>query len=192
MIQQRLKNFLDQFLPVTDAEFEMLWQLLEPRSLKKKEFLLQQGETEQHLYFMVSGLVHQYFYKGKEMVSTDFFPAGRITGGVISFLSGEPSYYTLQALEPCEMISLSKTSLEWLYTVNKKWQKLARELLITYLISQEKEIMDTIQLTMRERYVQFSRSYPELLEKVPQRRIASYLNIKPETFSRLKPLLKNG
>jgi CRP-like cAMP-binding protein len=160
--------------------------------LKKKEFLLKQGQKEEYVYFLVEGLLHQYFFKGKEMISTDFFPAGRITGGMVSFLSGEPSYYFLQAIEPCELICLSKSNLARLYQSDKKWQYIGRLILTNYLMRQEKEIMDTIRLTMRERYVQFARNYPELIEKVPHRRIASFLNIKPETFSRLKPLLING
>jgi hypothetical protein len=65
-------------------------------------------------------------------------------------------------------------------------------LLVTYyLLRQENEIIDTIRLTMRERFLQFATQHPDLLERVPQRRIASYLNIKAETFSRLKPLLHN-
>ncbi len=192
MIYQQLSNFLEQFHPLTDAEFESFQKNLVTRSLKKKEFLLKQGEKEEHIYFLMEGLLHQYFFKGKEMISTDFYPAGSITGGTISFISGEPSHYFIQAIEPCELISLSKTNLDQLYQSDKKWQKLGRLMLTKYLMSQEKEIMDTIRLTMRERYVQFAKTYPGILEKVPQRRIASYLNIKPETFSRLKPLLKNG
>ncbi len=192
MIYKQLRNFLEQFSPVTDAEFETLQNLLVRYSLKKKEFLIKQGETEEHVYFLVEGLLHQYFFKGKEMISTDFFAPGRVTGGTVSFFSGKPSYYFVQAIEPSVLISLSKKNLEHLYRSDRKWQKLGRRMLTTYLMLQEKEIMDTIRLTMRERYVQFISSYPDLLEKIPQRRIASYLNIKPETFSRLKPLLKNG
>lgn len=192
MTYQPLRNFLEQFHPVSDAEFATLLNMLVPRTLKKKEFLLSHGEKEENVYFLVSGLVHQFFYRGKEMISTDFYTAGSVTGGVISFLSGKPSYYYLQATEPSELISLSKPNLEKLYKADRKWQSLARLLLTNYLIKQEKEIMDTIRLTMRERYVQFAHDFPGLLDKVPQRRIASYLNIKPETFSRLKPLLING
>ena len=192
MTYQPLRSFLEQFHPISDAEFASLMNMLVPLNLKKKEFLLSHGEMEENVYFLASGLVHQFFYRGKEMISTDFYTPGSITGGVISFLSGKPSYYFLQAIEPCELISLSKSNLEKLYQVDRKWQQLARLLLTNYLIKQENEIMNTIRLTMRERYVQFAKDFPGLLEKVPQRRIASYLNIKPETFSRLKPLLIHG
>lgn len=192
MAQHNLKQFLDQFYPVSDEDFATLLSCTVPRTLKKKEFLIRQGEVEEHVYFLTSGLLHQYFFKGKEMVSTDFFQPSNICGGLVSFLSGKPSYYNIQALENCELLCLSKSELERLYQADRKWQRLGRLLLTSYLISQEKAIMDTIRLTMRERYVQFARNYPDLSQKVPQRRIASFLNIKPETFSRLKPLLING
>ena len=192
VIHQQLRNFLDQYHPLSDDEFSSLQKILLPLTLKKKEFLLRQGETEKYIYFLGKGLIHQYFFKGKEMISTDFQPENALTGGIVSFFSGEPSYYNLQAIEACSLLGLAKTDLERLYRANKKWEVVGRSLLTHYVLIQEKEIMDTIRLSMRERYVQFARKYPDLLKKLPQRRIASYLNIKPETFSRLKPLLKNG
>jgi CRP-like cAMP-binding protein len=138
----------------------------------------------------MEGFMHQYFFKGKEMISTGFMSAGDVTGGIVSFYGGKPSYYNVQALEPSKLIGLSRDNLEYFYTKDRKWQQLGRLMLIHYLLLQEKDIMDTIRLTMRERFVKFATEHPDLLERVPQRRIASYLNIKPETFSRLKPLLK--
>jgi CRP-like cAMP-binding protein len=191
MIYQRLKIFLEQFVPISDEEFIAIRKYIIIREVNKKDFLIREGENEQYIYFVAEGLLHQFFLKGKETVSTDFMREGSMTGGVVSFFSGKPSYYYVQALEKSILFGISREQLEFFYKTSKKWQILGRLLLTHYLLTQEKEIIDTIRLTMRERFVQFAQLHPDLLERVPQRRIASYLNIKPETFSRLKPLLAN-
>jgi CRP-like cAMP-binding protein len=189
---KRLRDFLEQFSSLSDQDFSRLESLLIIRELKKKEFLTATGEVEDYIYFILEGLIHQYFFKGKEMVTTDIIPEGTMTNSAVSFLSRKPSHYSLQALEPTKLLGLSKNNLELLYREDRKWQKLLRILITYFLIRQEKHMIDNIRLSMRERFLQFNQDYPSLLHRVPQRRLASLLNIKPETFTRLKPLLKNG
>jgi hypothetical protein len=93
-------------------------------------------------------------------------------------------------MEPSLLFALSKTNLEALYQSDIKWQRLGRLFFTYYLIRQEKEMLDNIRLPMRERFLEFAKQHPGLMKRVPQHRLASFLNIKPETFTRLKPLLK--
>jgi CRP-like cAMP-binding protein len=188
----RLHSFLGQFAELTDEEFEAFRKLIVTRKLAKKDFLTRAGEVERFIYFLDEGLIHQYFLKGKEEVTTDLIPAGTVANAAVSFLSGKPSQYSLQAMEPCLVFGLSKDQLDYLYSVDRKWQQLGRKLLSYYLMKQETAMVDNLRFTMRERFMHFVQQNPGLMERVPQRRLASYLNIKPETFTRLKPLLKHA
>ena len=165
---------------------------LQDRKLDKKEFLTRAGETEQNIYFLEEGLIHQFFIKGRETITIELVNEGTIINAAISFLSGKPSHYSLQALEPSHLFALSKKDLDYLYARDKKWQKMGRLMISYFLIRQERTIINNIRLSMHERFLQFAMEYPQLMKRVPQRRLASYLNIKPETFTRLKPLLKNA
>ncbi len=181
--------FLKKFSTLTNEEFSRLKESIIIREFQKKEILIKKGDTEQYLYFINKGLIHQYFYKGKEMVTTDLVGPGTITGSVSSFLSGKPSNYYLEAMEQTLVLAMSKQCLEELYNSDKKWQQVGRILITYFLLQQERQLIDNIRFSMRERFVNFAEASPELLKRVPQRRLASYLNIKPETFTRLKPLL---
>jgi CRP-like cAMP-binding protein len=186
----QFRAFLQQFVSLSEEDFLRLQKLLITRKLEKKEFLTSVGDLEQYIYYLHEGLIHQYFYLGKEMITIDLVPAGTTTNAAVSFLSGKPSHYFLQAMEPCVLVGLAKRDLEYLYHVDRKWQQLGRKLINFYLIRQENNMINNIRMSMRERFLQFAREYPTLMERVPQRRLASYLHIEPETFTRLKPLLK--
>ena len=188
---KQLKDFLQQFVSFTDEEFDLFTKLLQERKLEKNDFLTRAGETEQYIYFLEQGLIHQFFSKGRETITIELVNEGTIINAAVSFLSGRPSHYSLQALEPGFLYALSKKDLDYLYTLDKKWQRMGRLMISFFLIRQERNIIDNIRLSMRDRFIQFAIDYPQLMKRVPQRRLASYLNIKPETFTRLKPLLKN-
>jgi CRP-like cAMP-binding protein len=185
-----LHEFLLRFVPsLTEHEFEYLKTLLDIIRLEKKQILVKEGEVANHLYFVTEGLIHQYFYANKEMVTVDLIGPGTITGATTSFLLGAPSHYCLATLEPTTVLAITKEKLENLYSSDRKWQKFGRLLITHFLLQQEQAILDRARFSVRERFIMFAEKYPCLMEKVPQRRLASYLSIEPETFTRLKPLL---
>ncbi len=188
-IYEKLEYFLNQFFHLSDKELSQLKEKLVFRQFPKKHILIKEGETEGCLYFIGEGLIHQYFYKGKEVVTTDLVCEGTITGAVASFLSGQPSHYFLETIEPSSTLCISRQDLEALYKSDIKWQRFGRILITHFFLQQEMYILDNIRYSIRERFVHFAEAFPALLKRVPQRRLASYLNIKPETFTRLKPLI---
>lgn len=190
-MSHQLRTFLEQFVELTDEDFSRFRKLLELRELKKKEFLISAGEIETNIYYVEKGLIHRYFCKGKQVVTTDLLAEGNVANAAVSFITGRPSNYYLQAMEPCRLLALSKTNLESLYRSDRKWQRMGRLFFTYYLVRQEKEMLDNIRLSMRERFLKFATHHPGLMKRVPQRQLASFLNIKPETFTRLKPLLQS-
>ena len=188
-IYEQLVSFLKQFFHISPTEFEPLRAKLSYRQFPAKHLLTREGEAEQYLYFTGQGLIHQYFLKGKEMVTTDLVCEGTITGSVASFLSGRPSHYLLETMEPTAVLCIRREDLQTLYDADVRWQRFGRILITHFFLQQELHLLDNIRYTIRERIAHFAEEYPGLLKRVPQRRLASYLNIKPETFTRLKPLI---
>jgi CRP-like cAMP-binding protein len=110
-------------------------------------------------------------------------------GSVISFLTGEPSRYVLETIEPVTAYSISKKDLDELFAMDKKWEKFGRKILTTFFLQVEYHNIDMIRYSTRERFINFMKEYPDLVLRVPQKYLASYLEIQPETFSRLKHLM---
>ena len=188
-IMNNLLTFLNQFIEISPAEFAELIAWAEPRQFEKKMILTRPGEVEEYMYFIASGLVRKYFLKKDQEIITHIVKEGGILGSGESFLTGEPSRYFVETLEPTTGFAISRHKLEEMYKSSKKWEKLGRVMTTQYFLVQEMRLMDNIRFSTRERFVKFMNENSDLLQRVPQKYLASYLNIKPETFSRLKHLM---
>lgn len=182
--------YFNRFMPLSPGDFEQMKAGIETRHFVKKEFLIRAGETADHLFFISKGLAREYLLKGKQEITTDIISEGTITGAASSFLGGGPSLYSIQAMESVWALAMSRQNLEVLYETDNKWQRLGRLLTTHFLLAQEKNILDNIRYSAKERFLQFQEGHIDLLQRVPQKYLASYLNIEPETFSRMKHLLK--
>jgi CRP-like cAMP-binding protein len=186
MINEQLLKSLNPFVAVSPQDVGELVSQMEVRHYEKNVKLTDIGETEQHMYFILNGLVRKFFYKGKNEVITHFAKEGEIISSSASFFSGTPSKYVVETLVPTSAMFITKQKLEGLYKSSKKWEKLGRIMTAHYLIKQESRQLDNIRYSTKERFVKFMNENPDLVQRVPQKWLASFLNIKPETFSRLK------
>lgn len=185
-----LKQYISGFVSLNNEEFALLANKLVIRSFEKRELLIKAGEVETYLNFVVKGLVRKYFYKGRTEIITQIAREGEVVNSSASFLSGSPSPYLVETLEPSTFLSITRDQLEELYENSPRIEKLGR-IVITHLFLQREEWEhECLRLDTRERYLRFVENNPDLMQRVPQKYLASYLNMKPETFSRLKHLLQ--
>ena len=184
-----LLTFLNKFVKVSIEDFAELITWAEPRQFQKKAMLTKPGDVEEHMYFITRGLIRKYFLKKDQEIITHLVKEGGIIGSGESFLTGKPSKYFVETLEPTTAFAISSKKLEEMYGSSKKWEKLGRIMTTQYFLVQEMRLMDNIRYSTRERFVKFMKENTDLLQRVPQKYLASYLNIKPETFSRLKHLM---
>ena len=184
-----LLTFLNKFVKVSIEEFAELIAWTEPRQFEKKTILTKPGEVEEYMYFITTGLIRKYFLKKDQEIITHLVKEGGIVGSGESFLTGQPSRYFVETLEPTTAFAISRQKLEEMYGSSKKWEKLGRIMTTQYFLVQEMRLMDNIRFSTRERFVKFKNENTDLIQRVPQKYLASYLNIKPETFSRLKHLM---
>jgi CRP-like cAMP-binding protein len=186
-----LKKYIDHFIALSPTELEALTNEIEVLSVDKKVRLTDIGDTEKHLYFIVRGLARKFFYKGKDEVITQLAKEGELISSSVSYFSGQPSTYIVETIEPTTFYSLQKDRIELLYNKYPKLEKLSRLVITELFLHKEYWELDRIRYNTKERFVHFMSDNPDLFQRVPQKYLASYLNIKPETFSRLKHLLRN-
>lgn len=187
----RIKEYLGRFLTLTPEEWNALAHLLEVRTCDKKVKLVEEGEQETHLHFVVKGLARKYFYRGQEEIITQLAKEGELISSSVSFLTGTASDYIVETIEPTTFISLSRENIEELYRAGNKFQRLGRLVITELFLEKERWELERISYSTRERFVRFVSGNHELFQRVPQKYLASYLHIKPETFSRLKHLLNS-
>jgi CRP-like cAMP-binding protein len=185
-----LQKYIDQFIDLPAEELEALINCIEVRSVDKKVRLTDVNETEKYLYFVIKGLARKFFYKGKEEVITQIAKEGELISSSVSFFSGMPSGYVVETIEPTTFYSLHHDRAEQLYSRYPKLERLSRLIITELFLQKEVWELERIRFSTKDRFLRFMTENPELFQRVPQKYLASYLNIKPETFSRLKHLLR--
>lgn len=184
-------TFLHKFIDLSESEFdELIRPYIEVRHFKKKQIISKPHEVEEYLNFVTRGLVRKYYQKGKEEMNTQISTEGHIIHSQESFHSRTPSEYFIEAIENTTMVSITYDNLERLYSSSAKMERLGRLVITFSMVIKDRWQMNMIKLSPRERFLDFVHKNPELLQRVPQKYLASYLNIQPETFSRFKHLLR--
>ena len=186
----QFRKFIGNYAELSPQEFEQLESLIEVRNFDKKIKLIDIGEEELYLNYIVKGLARKYFQKGKEEIITQLAKEGDLISSSVSFLSGNPSTYVVETIEPTTFISISRDAVNKLYSEHPKWQRAGRLIITDLLIQKEYWEIDRIKFSTKERFVRFLSNNAELFQRVPQKYLASYLHIQPETFSRLKHFLR--
>jgi CRP-like cAMP-binding protein len=184
-------QFLHKFIDLSEEEFnEWIRPYLELRIFRKKQTITRQGEIENYMNFITKGLVRKFYKKEENEVITQISTEGHLINAQESFHSRMASEYWIEAIEPTTMVSVTYDDLERIYSLNAKMERLGRLVITFSMVIKDKWQTNMIRMTPRERFLDFVRKNPELLQRVPQKYLASYLNIQPETFSRFKHMLK--
>jgi CRP-like cAMP-binding protein len=184
-------QFLHKFIELSEEEFDHLIRpYLEVRHFKKKQVITKSGEVEDYLNFVVKGLVRKFYRKGKEEINVQISTEGHIIHAEESFHSRTPSEYVVETIEPTTLVSVTYENLDKLYASSHKMERLGRLVSIFSMFIKDRRQISLIRQTPRERFLDFVHKNPEMLQRVPQKFLASYLNIQPETFSRFKHLLR--
>jgi CRP-like cAMP-binding protein len=187
-----LKN-VSRHITLTPEEAQYFTSILKKRSLRKRQYLLQAGDISRYECFVNKGCLRTYHVddKGQEHIVQFAFEEWW-TGEMYSFLTGQPSSYNIDALEDSELLLIEKSQWEQLFIEIPKFERLFRMLLQNAFISMQRRITDNMSLTAEERYIKFSKQYPQFEQRLPLRQIASYLGITPESLSRIRAKRAEG
>lgn len=184
-------HFLNKFVPLSNEEFSLYIEpYVEVRQFRKKQLLSRQGEVDDYVNFIQRGLVRKFFIRQQEEINLMICSEGHLVNDFESFYNRTPGEYSVEAIEPTTVFSISHANLERIYASNARMEKIGRKVVSHAMILKERWQLHMAKLTPRERFLEFVKKRPELLQRVPQKYLASFLNIQPETFSRFKHLLK--
>lgn len=184
------QGYLQKFIALTDDEYRAhIMPYITIRKFGKKEILTRPGEIENWFNFIGKGLIRKYYLKGTEEINTQISMEGHIIHSQESFHSRTASEYAVETIEPSIVVSATYDQLEAAFAQSQKMEHMGRMVITHTMVLKDRWQMQLVKLTPRERFIQFVTRNPELVQRVPQKYLASYLNIKPETFSRFKHLL---
>lgn len=168
--------------------------LLQSRSLKRKEFFLEDGQICKYSAFTLSGCLRGYTVdeNGLEHVLS-FAPQGWWMADMYSLISQKPGTLNIEAIEKTDILLLSKNDQEKLYENVPKFERFFRIITENSLVAYQQRLMDNLSLTAEERYNNFCKRYPTLIHTLPKKDIATYIGVTPEFLSRmLGKMLRNS
>lgn len=182
-LHQKIKETID----ISDDEFEFAKTLFLPKKLRKKRFLLQDGDVCKYTIFVEKGLLRSFTIddKGNEHI-LQFSMQGWWASDLYSFLTSEPSAYNIEALEDSELLLITKSSWDELLKEVPAFERYFRILVQNNLIATQRRLMGSLSETAEEKYQRLIDDCPNLVQRVPQHMIASYIGITRETLSRIR------
>lgn len=190
---EEFRSVIEKKVKLRDEEWEEIRKLTVFRSFKKGATVVSEHDVEQWISYVGTGFLRGYFLKEGIEHTIAFTYSKNYCASLGSFVSRRASKYYIEALSDVVLLSISYDSMQLLYDQFKsveRWGRLAAEEVLTGFEWRQAELMS---FTAEERYQLFVARSPELIAKIPQKYLASYLGMTPETFSRLRKLtLKNS
>ena len=187
MSVQALISHLNEYLPRDPEEEASLAQHVSSRKMKRRQYLLAQGEVCKHYSFVVEGCFKMYKVDEAAKQHNIMFAAeGDWVVDIGSFHAETPSELYIEAMEPGEVIQISKSDLIPFYRSSLKINRTFRVIIENQFVELQNRLLQTISTTAEERYEAFMQQYPDLLNRIPSAQIASYLGITPEFLSRIR------
>ena len=182
-----LLDNLSKHITLNPQEQELFLSKTEIRQYKAKTILLNAGEVCKTSYFVNSGVLRSFNINDNIVEHVlSFACSGWWISDMYSLLSQKPGNLFIQVLEDAEIVSLSKENQEILFQEIPKLERFFRILTENSLVAHQERLMDNLSLTAEERFEKFSNKHRDLMQKVPQKQIASYLGVTPEFFSKMK------
>lgn len=183
----RLKQYLKINISISDNTFDDVAGHFHPLTVKRHTRLTSQGETCTKLYFVNEGCIRTYYLTGQGHEKTRFIAFdGMIISSLSSFILQKTSFEFLETLENSELLYISRNDFYRLVNKHPEWERFYLKLLEFAYIYQNKKIEELVTLSAGERYALLMREHPDYIKRLPNKILASYLDVTQETLSRLK------
>lgn len=182
-----LKQYINRYVSCSDEEFELITPYLKLQTFKKRELILSEGQICKQYYFITEGLVRFYYIDEKASeVITQFAIEHWWFTNYESYILKRPSRVYIQAIEPTTLLSISKFQFDELLNKLPKLERFFRLITENMLIATQKKYEYYLKMSSKDKYDEIVKHLPQLIQRVPQYMIASYLEISPEYLSQIR------
>lgn len=166
--------------------FEILKPYLAHKEVPAKSTLLEEGKIANTLFFVEKGILRTWVNSNGKDITTQFFFEGDKVASIESFQKKTPSLYSIESIEPCILQCISKKDFNYALENSKALQKEMNKHLFDRFTQSQKAFFSYLKNTPQQRYVELINQHPQLILRVPQHYIASYLGITAVSLSRIR------
>lgn len=187
MTTKPLIDYFNNILPLDEEEKSIVEKVFKERKVKRRQFILQEGDVCKYNTFVVEGCFKMYMVdpNGKEH-NLQFAIENWWIGDIGSFHSEEPSRLYIEAIENSVILQIKKEDQWKLFVDYPKFNRIFRVLAENAMVSLQNRILQNISSTAEERYLEFLKKHPQLFNRISNVQIASYLGVTPEFLSTIR------
>jgi CRP-like cAMP-binding protein len=187
MTTKPLIDYFEKFLPLNEEEMSFVQEVFKERSIKRRQFILQEGDVCLYNSFVVEGCFKMFMVdnNGKEH-NLQFAVENWWIGDIGSFHSEEPSKLYIEALENSTILQIKKEDQLKLFVDYPKFNRIFRVFTENALVGTQRRVLQNISSTAEERYLDFLKRYPYFFNRISNVQIASYLGVTPEFLSTIR------
>lgn len=183
---EKLKATIRAMTSISEIELDFFCQNLTIKSFEKGDFLCREGQVENHIFFIVNGATRNYFSKDGKEFTVGFHFENEFVTAYYSLLTREPSPFSIEAVEPVEVILIPEKFLNSFYESYKSGERIGRLLAQAQYVRRIEREMELMSLTGEERYLKLLEQNPKLVQSFSIKHLSSYLGIQPESLSRIR------
>lgn len=181
-----IREYYERILKLQETEWEIIASHFDRRVFAKNEIITRQGETENFLSFLETGIVRLYIPQDENELTFDFCFDKEFTCAYNSFLTQTPSDYELQALTEIVAWQISYEGLQKVYEQTKAGNYLGRFVSEKLFLRKSRRELSFLKSNAKERYLNLFNEQPEILKFIPLKYVASYIGITPQGLSRIR------
>lgn len=171
---------------VKTSEWDKFSDYFKRREIPAKTILLKEGQISQHAYFIEKGCIRSWFNNQGKDITFQFFFEGEGVSSIESFRTNQPGLFTLECMEPCIIHSISKKNFRFVLDNSPAIKEQVEEQTFQRLVFYQRLFLSRIKDNPQKRYEELLRQRPEILQRVPQHYVASFLGITAVSLSRIR------
>ena len=181
-----VRRTIERYVALTEADWARIRPCWAELAFSKGAFISRVGQVEDRFYIVKSGVQRMSFPHDGEDICVGFSYDGSWSGAFDSFVNRTPGRFDVRAVTDSVLLGITHADLDQLYDEVRAMERFGRLILEELVVGRATREIEQLSLTAEERFDRLVKRSPKLLQLVPQKDIASYLRMTPETFSRLR------
>ncbi len=181
-----LVEMMSNFIDLTDDEKQGILDAFPIKTFIKESFLLKEGQISKDAFVVIKGCIRKYYLQEGEEITSEFYTEFQSAANIDSMVNQKPSKYYLICSEDTTVAIMNSEKENDLYKKFPRFEEVCRVEMEKMLGASQEELLVFKNASPKERYLNLLKERPNLINRVPQYQLASYLGIKPETLSRIR------
>lgn len=191
-MENEIVKLISRYLTLNKDESEAFAECIPIKNYKKGDLLLREGQVSRDSYFLIQGCVRKYYIIDGEERTTEFYVEDESIASLKSYTNKTPANHYFECVEDCRLAVLNFEKEQELFKRVPRYEALCRMSMESDFGEQQEALAKFITSSPEERYKNLLETRPDLLQRIPQYHLATYLGVKPESLSRIRKRISNN